>query len=160
MMSHHLRLGLLVSGLLVFGVLNTLVYQKENLLATGQSMLLELAPVDPRSLMQGDYMVLRYALILKLEVEPDLPSEGAVIVRADPDGVAQWVRLDRGEPLAEGERRLNFKRRDAFRLGAESFFFEEGKADHFANARYGELKVTPSGQSLLVGLRDEKRQPL
>lgn len=160
MMSHHIRLGLLVSGLLVFGVLNTLVYQKENLLATGQSMLLELAPVDPRSLMQGDYMVLRYALVLKLEEVKDLPSEGAVIVQADSDGIAQWVRLDRGEPLREGERRINFKIRNTFRLGAESFFFEEGKAEHFAQARYGELKVTPSGQSLLVGLRDEKRQPL
>ncbi|XOT97907.1 GDYXXLXY domain-containing protein, partial [Alcaligenes pakistanensis] len=28
----------------------------------GQTVLLELAPVDPRSLMQGDYMSLNFAL--------------------------------------------------------------------------------------------------
>ncbi|MFX7329222.1 GDYXXLXY domain-containing protein, partial [Acinetobacter baumannii] len=34
--------------------------QKEMLLKEGQLVLLPLAPVDPRSLMQGDYMALRY----------------------------------------------------------------------------------------------------
>lgn len=155
-----MRLGLPLSGLLVFLVLNGLVYQKEGLLAEGQTMLLTLAPVDPRALMQGDYMVLRYELCQTLELEPNLPKDGAVIVRVDAQGVAHMVRVDRGEPLQGDEKRLNFKRRGGVRLGAESFFFEEGQSEHFANARFGELKVAPSGQSVLVGLRDEQLKPL
>ncbi len=36
------------------------IYQREQLLTQGRIVLLELAPVDPRSLMQGDYMALRF----------------------------------------------------------------------------------------------------
>ncbi len=38
------------------------VWSKESTLKDGKLVLLELAPVDPRSLMQGDYMSLNYAI--------------------------------------------------------------------------------------------------
>ncbi|SDH51070.1 GDYXXLXY domain-containing protein [Myroides phaeus] len=38
------------------------VMNKENTIKEGKFVLLELAPVDPRSLMQGDYMELNYAI--------------------------------------------------------------------------------------------------
>lgn len=44
------------------GVANYDVWSKERLLRTGQAVVLELAPVDPRSLMQGDYMTLRFSV--------------------------------------------------------------------------------------------------
>ena len=47
--------------LFVIGALNWLVVQKERVLSSGRTVLLELAPRDPRSIMQGDYMVLAYA---------------------------------------------------------------------------------------------------
>nr|WP_255016738.1 GDYXXLXY domain-containing protein [Psychrobacter sp. PraFG1]UTT87693.1 GDYXXLXY domain-containing protein [Psychrobacter sp. PraFG1] len=48
--------------LLTLSVVNISIAKNEKLLATGESVLLKLAPVDPRSLMQGDYMALNYAL--------------------------------------------------------------------------------------------------
>ncbi len=45
--------------LLVLVAFNYSVYTKEKTLEAGTLVLLELAPVDPRSLMQGDYMVLK-----------------------------------------------------------------------------------------------------
>lgn len=48
--------------LLVLTMININVMKFETHLATGDSVLLELAPVDPRGFMQGDYMILRYAL--------------------------------------------------------------------------------------------------
>ena len=39
---------------------NVSIWQKEQLLNHGKIVLLPLAPVDPRSLMQGDYMRLRF----------------------------------------------------------------------------------------------------
>lgn len=58
-----MRSKLSLAGLLlVLLAVNLMVLNKESSLAQGRTVFLELAPVDPRSLMQGDYMVLRYAL--------------------------------------------------------------------------------------------------
>jgi uncharacterized membrane-anchored protein len=48
--------------LLVLGLINLAIYQKEQHLSHGEVVRLKLAPVDPRSLMQGDYMALRFEL--------------------------------------------------------------------------------------------------
>ena len=47
----------------LFGGVNYKVQQFEDVLATGKPVVLKIAPVDPRSLMQGDYMVLNYAIL-------------------------------------------------------------------------------------------------
>lgn len=50
-------------GLIIILAIMTLnVAKYETHLATGDTVLLELAPVDPRGFMQGDYMTLSYAL--------------------------------------------------------------------------------------------------
>ncbi|MFD0701266.1 GDYXXLXY domain-containing protein [Myroides pelagicus] len=61
------------------------VWEKEKIVKQGQLVLLELAPVDPRSLMQGDYMRLNYAIsqrnsafdrtIFSGEERPDVESD-------------------------------------------------------------------------------------
>lgn len=51
-------LGLMIT----LSVVNISIAKYESQLANGRVVLLELAPVDPRSLMQGDYMALGYAL--------------------------------------------------------------------------------------------------
>ncbi|MGH1382602.1 MAG: GDYXXLXY domain-containing protein, partial [Shewanella xiamenensis] len=43
---------------------------------------------------------------------------------------------------------------------SNSFFFEEGQADHFSQAKYGEFRVSERGELLLVTLLDEQLQPL
>jgi uncharacterized membrane-anchored protein len=53
---------ILLAGILILVVVNYGIYEKERLLANGRLVLLELAPVDPRSLMQGDYLALRFRL--------------------------------------------------------------------------------------------------
>lgn len=47
--------------LLALVVANHGIFQRERTLSDGRVLLLELAPVDPRSLMQGDYMALEFA---------------------------------------------------------------------------------------------------
>lgn len=143
-----------------------LIVQKEHLLTTGRRVLLRLAPVDPRSLMQGDYMDLRYALgreLLEADGErlADAGAPTVAIVALDPEGVATYRRLDDGRPLGADEQRLRFRERGgAVSFGAEAYFFEEGRGEYFATARYGELRVAEDGVALLAGLRDSDRNPL
>jgi uncharacterized membrane-anchored protein len=159
--------------LLVVLVLVVQVARKEQVLAHGTSVLLELAPVDPRSLIQGDYMVLDYAVSREARLADitdwgtststsERPKEGRLVLRLDEHGVGRFVRHDTpGTPLAAGELLLRYKvRQRRVRLGAEAFFFQEGHADRYEQAKYGELRVTGDGSSVLVGLRDAGRQPL
>lgn len=147
----------------VLGATGVLVAQKEYVLSHGTTVLLELAPVDPRSLMQGDYMRLDYAISRERGLDDDLkPRDGTLVLMLDADGVGRFVRFDTpGTPLAPGEFRLRYRvRQHRVRLGAESFFFQEGHADRYAGAKYGELRVSGDGSSVLVGLRDAERRPL
>lgn len=140
-----------------------LVVQKEYLLANGRPVLLELAPVDPRSLMQGDYMTLDYAISRDRGWDNEgRPRDGHLVLKLDAQGVGRFVRFhEPGAPLAPEEFLLRYRVRDGrVRLGAEAFFFQEGHAERYEAAKYGELRVASSGNSLLVGLRDAKREVL
>ena len=161
-----IRAALFWFGLLLcLGVPAGLIVQKETLLSTGRVVLLPLAPVDPRSLMQGDYMDLRYRVANDYtdavggETEP--AERGTLIVRLDEHGVATFSRLDTGGPLEPAEQRLKYRNsHGSARFGAESYFFEEGRADYYATAKFGELRVSERGDALLAGLRDSDRNPL
>lgn len=140
---------------------NGLIAHKEHVLANGRTVLFRLAPRDPRSLIQGDYMVLRYDIARRVpHSELRKKPDGRIVVKLDGNSVATFVRVHGGGPVAEGEQLLRYRWRRGLRLGAESFFFQEGHAKRYDRARYGELKVTPGGTGVLVGLRGEKFERL
>ena len=64
--------GVFVIALL--GAVNYKAQQFEDVLATGKPVVLKIAPVDPRSLMQGDYMVLNYAILSEFQQSLVLPE--------------------------------------------------------------------------------------
>jgi uncharacterized membrane-anchored protein len=154
------KLVLWGAALLIIAAINFMIMEKERTLADGRVMLLRLAPRDPRSLMQGDYMTLRYALAREISETQLEEDKGCVVVSLDEHNVAEFVRIHRDEELGLGEYLLFYRNRGGLRLGAESFLFQEGDADLYAEARYGELKVDKSGASVLVGLRGEDFTPL
>ncbi len=124
-------------------------------------LLLELAPVDPRSLMQGDYMRLRYAIARNAPAKELTPHKkrGYMVIQVDGDNVAQFVRFQREEDLAAGEKLLHFhKRYNGVLIVPDSFFFQEGHAGYYEDAKYGVFKFDDSGEHLLVGLADENKQ--
>ena len=145
-------------GALLF--INYAIYGKEQLIANGQPIYLALAPVDPRSLIQGDYMALNYEIANELGAQyrddQTLPRRGQIVIAVDEKGVATLVRVADGTPLAANERLLNYYKHDwGINLGPDAFFFQEGTADRYASAHYGELRVDQSGAVVLVGLRDK-----
>ncbi len=162
-MSKLERIIILVNLVLLLGYFNWSILAKENTLADGQFVLLELAPVDPRSLMQGDYMRLRYAIANIPNNRKDLSKRGYCIVKADSNGVAQLIRYqDKLYPLNENEQPIRYfsgkNRFDRISLGAGSFFFEEGTGKRYESAKFGGLKVDKEGNSILTGLYDEERK--
>jgi len=153
----------IVAGLIVLALVDYVVVQRERLLEEGRVVLLELAPVDPRSLLQGDYMALEFRAavdarepLAKLEA-----SDGRLVLAIDDRHVGTFVRLDDGKPLSDREVGMRYRvRDDRVRLVTNAWFFEEGQQDAFAKARYGEFRVAPDGEALLAGMRDEVLQPI
>jgi uncharacterized membrane-anchored protein len=141
------------------------VWSNERILARGRVVRLELAPVDPRSLMQGDYMALNYALADRLRKEPgnegnagypDRRVDGYVIVRLNQGDVASLVRAQpQTQPLAEGEIAISYRVRNGqLRIATNAFFFQEGQATRLEGARYGEFRVGENGEPRLTALLD------
>ena len=158
-----MRNALLFFGLAIsLGVPGFAVVQKERQLANGTQMLVELAPVDPRSLIQGDYMRLDYAMARQVGRPTDWPRDGHLVVRLDSQGVARFVRRhSEAVPISTGEHLLQYRRRgQRIRIGTDAFFFQEGHAARYSGARYGELRVDAAGGSVLVGLRDSELRRL
>ena len=74
--------GVFVIALL--GAVNYKVQQFEDVLATGKPLVLKIAPVDPRSLMQGDYMVLNYAILSEFQQSQVLPESNEPLESNEP----------------------------------------------------------------------------
>ncbi len=146
----------------VLGVFDGLVYEKEHLVRSGHQVFVELRPVDPRSLIQGDYMRLRYALADDIEgaTGDEPPANGRLVVRLDDRNVATFERLCDGGDLAEGERLMQWRLRERIYIGSNVYYFQEGHAGLYEDAEFAELRVDDSGRTLLIGLRDEDLRPI
>lgn len=145
------------------------IVKNEKVLSEGETVLLQLRPVDPRSLMQGDYMTLHFEVcnhIYGLEAE----SNKFCVVRLDDDRVAHFVSLtnDAAVALREDELLLRYSLeksrwgRKFYTIGSDSYFFQEGTAIKYVTATYGMLKVVTKGEMIgtcsLVGLCDENKK--
>jgi uncharacterized membrane-anchored protein len=153
----------LLAGLLVLAFVNLGIHGRERLVADGRLVLLRLAPVDPRSLMQGDYMRLRFEVAGQAETAAGdrQAAAGRIVLALDANRIGTYRRLDDGRPLGPGEALIRYRLRNGTgRLSTESYFFEEGRADAYARAAYGEFRVAPDGEAILTGLRGPRLEPL
>ena len=149
-----------LNGLLVLLFFHYAIYQKERILQQGRLVLLRLAPVDPRSLMQGDYMDLRYD-ISRTDTSGPVAHKGYFVIQIDSGIIARKVRVqEKPTPLASGEYLIEYRTKSFGRLqtGAESYFFEEGQAHKYEAAAYGGLRIDEMGNSILIGLYDAHKR--
>lgn len=129
------------------------IWQFERTLADGQIVNIELAPVDPRSLMQGDYMALAFA------IDRDLPDDAEQYKYA-------WLSLDNQQraslhsvanelPTDPALVAVLLRQRDGIvSIGPNAFFFAEGTADVYEQARYGQFRIAGNGKALLTVMLD------
>jgi uncharacterized membrane-anchored protein len=146
-------------------VANIGIAQKERTIAQGRKVFVELAPVDPRSLMQGDYMQLNFRLPSDdRDAEKENLRSGRLyaIGKLDERGVVQWLRTGpASEPLAPGEQRFELTPRGGrWALVTDAWYFREGDGQRWEQARYGEFRVEPDGRALLVGMADAQLRPI
>ena len=142
---------------------NVSIYDREQTISNGETLLLELAPVDPRSMMQGDYVRLRYVVEDSVPIDElkDHERRGHLVLRRDTENVAQFVRIHDGEALDEDERLVRFHlgRRRAM-IVPDDFFFQEGHGELYEDAQYGVFKFDDRGRYVLVGLANAERVPI
>ncbi|MGK7895762.1 MAG: GDYXXLXY domain-containing protein [Xenococcus sp. (in: cyanobacteria)] len=153
---------ILINLIILLVLFNNSILKKEELLSNGQTILLELAPVDPRSLMQGDYMRLDYDISNNINTD-SISKRGFCVVKLKENGVAEKVRIQENRiPINDNEFLIEYTSREwrGINIGAESYFFQEGEAEKYENAKYGGIKIDDQGNSLLIGLYDKNRQKI
>ena len=161
------RVLIALGALLVLGAVNAAIVGKERVRRVGEIVYLPLEPVDPRSLLQGDYMALRFGLVREIERRNGGGDKTEPTTHEGQVALAQ-VTLDdqRIASLAPQGATASLKLRYRIRgghvwLGTNAFFFEEGSAERFTGARYGEFRVDrDSGEAVLVGLRNDKLEAM
>jgi len=156
------NLVLLLTAVVVLVLVNVSIWQRETLITHGRTLLLELAPVDPRSLMQGDYMALRFRITGDAfpPGSGEVKRDGRLVVAVDARNVGTFRRF--GESVQGGdEALLRYRvRHGQPKFATNAFFFQERQGEYYRNARYGEFRVSPDGEALLVALRDADLQVL
>src|SRR5262245_48389847 len=151
----------------VLALVDASIAAKERHLQSGRVVYLELAPVDPRSLMQGDYMALRFRVANDAQPamqRSDSPgrrgfgardlatADGRIVAALDARSIASFRRLDDRTPPAADEILLRYRVREGqLKFATNAFFFQEGTGKRFERARYGEFRVAPDGEVLLTG---------
>ena len=152
----------IVAGLIILALVNYSIFSRERLLTEGSVVLLQLAPADPRSLMQGDYMALRFQVGNNLHSNStESKKDGFIVLAVDDRRIGTFARIDNGSPLAANELKMRFRvRNDQYKFATNAFFFQEGDSQLYGKARYGEFRVDGKGESILTALRDEGLAPL
>ena len=163
----------IVSLVIILGLVNGSIVGKEKHLDEGKIVYLHLAPVDPRSLMQGDYMALHFRMAD--EVYKVLPktkdrmrwrhkvaaSDGYVVVNLDNRSVGTFKSLYKDQPLSENEILMRYRvRNGVVKFATNAFFFQEGHGKYYEPARYGQFRVDNKGELLLVAMYDRDLKEL
>ncbi|MBB6283957.1 GDYXXLXY domain-containing protein [Geobacillus subterraneus] len=152
----NVSLGVLLIVVAQFLFTGYTVWEKERLLRDGQLVKLALEPVDPRSVLQGDYIQLRYDISTVRSL--DGSGKVKVILRKGTDGVHRFA----GVYAVNGEKWPGFTRQQGDILingtfygtqvvyGIESYFVPEKTGiERQENVRFAYVRVSQNGDALL-----------
>lgn len=163
--------GLFVSAFIclvaTLSLANFSIWQFEDILQSGEKIVLKLAPRDPRSLMQGDYMELNYEILSELsniELDNQEKQQKIYLHLYNQNGIDEFCGYSL-EPQSQFKQcRENIYLPIKIQMGRTKmagmdFFFAEGKREHFEQAEYGEFRFK-NGKLLLLNLLDREQKIL
>ncbi len=178
----------MIISVLIIGVI-VYVFQfsvsRDRLATEGREIFLGLAPVDPLSLLQGQYMRVRFAVEreqLPLPDEVNIEGKRAVL-KLDERGIATFVGVEENNDLGPDEilfmgelRKMEDwemrRQPDAdpdkvfsghyvkIEIPQRTFLFKENTENRYESARYGVFRVGEGGDHMLMDLADENLQKL
>ena len=162
-----MKFAYLVLLVLTGGVLtsvNMKMMQYNAVLNEGESVILEIEPIDPRSLLQGDYMVLNYTILNNIERQDDFPKKFYALIQRNEQGIVDICRMSDTVPTDFSGCAPNVYlplKTDGWqtRLPSQDYFFPSGKEKYYSTAAYAEYRFK-DGVLLLARLLDEHLKPL
>ncbi|PID67090.1 MAG: hypothetical protein CR959_01990 [Fusobacteriales bacterium] len=152
---------ILVLALTSFSALKEEAYRKLNY------FYLKLEPIDPRSLMQGDYMTLNYNIVGKAveslgeDYNIRVRRRGYIVVKLNKNNVAEYVDVVKN--IKDFKNKNNDKvlfiafRGNGYanlKINADTFLFQEGDAKLYENAKYSKV-VLINNRLRLISLADK-----
>lgn len=132
---------------------------REVKLRSGVAVILQTVPVDPRSLLQGDYAILDYEIAALPDYMADLPAGSVVYVRLAESDNSVWQAIDYRAGRPRPERGGTYIRgkvdaRGRLDFGIGTYFVPEGTGRIIENA--ADVKVTASldgdGRAVIRGV--------
>ncbi|PFA66763.1 hypothetical protein CN378_12740 [Bacillus sp. AFS015802] len=161
------KLGILLIILLQGGWIGYQVYSNETLLQNGETVILELQPVDPRSLLQGDYVELNYVISQLEDTSIDDNGPITIVLRENEQGTHEYAGVYRfngkwnmsyekktGDVLLNGKVSSFWDNHVQITYGIEHFFIPEGTGMAVeGKVKAAVVKVSDGGNGILVRLR-------
>jgi uncharacterized membrane-anchored protein/uncharacterized membrane protein len=163
------RIGILLIICLQGGWIGYQVHSNETLLQNGETILLELQPVDPRSLLQGDYVELNYTISQLEDTSIDDNGPITIVLRKNAQGIHEYAGIYRfnngkwsapyekkpGDVLLNGKVTSSWDNRVHVTYGIEHFFIPEGTGmDVEGEVKAAVVKVSDKGDGILKRLLD------
>ncbi|BBA52411.1 GDYXXLXY domain-containing protein [uncultured Fusobacterium sp.] len=115
------------------------------------------SPIDPRSLIQGDYMILNYNITDSARKEAENIRKGYIRIRINDLKIAEFIRIDKEYLLpSNNEISIYFQKIDFnIDIGVNSYLFQEGTGNKFQKAEYAEVIELKNGKLRLKCLLDK-----
>lgn len=157
MMKKGLPVVIALISIMLFFIL---IGRNEQMIQHGKSIFISLQPADPRSILQGDYMTLRYNMNIQGEIPEGKRLKAYVKLNAL--NVVSETRFN----LAKGDKAWTpiflkkIPHQNSFYPAAQSYLFAEGLADCYSQAVFAEFKLSVKGEPLLYELKDAQRRSL
>ncbi|MFK4784949.1 GDYXXLXY domain-containing protein [Fusobacterium sp. MFO224] len=120
------------------------------------SFYLELLPVDPRSLIQGDYMKLSYKIVNDSYKDIYNLKEGYIKISIDNKNIGHYMNVETLlSPLSNNEKLIYFNQLyNGLDIGINSYLFQEGKGYLFQKAKYAEVIISKNKKLRVKHLLD------
>ncbi|MCI5724770.1 GDYXXLXY domain-containing protein [Fusobacterium sp.] len=145
-MKTKMKTTLIIFNFILLLVLTSFSAFKEESYKKGDYFYLKLAPVDPRSLIQGDYMILNYEIVdelwARLNNTKNNMKVGYIVAKIDENKVAHFIDVV-DKPFDDKNLIfIKFKSNSYnIKINADSFLFQEGEAKTYENAKYSKVVI-------------------
>ena len=139
--------------MIVFGY--SVIKEEKNLKRA--TFYIKTVPVDPRSLIQGDYMVLNYDIAESARMEIGNIRKGYIRIKINDLKIAEFIRIDEEYlPPSNNEISIQFQKNGSnIDIGVNSYLFQEGTGNKFQKAQYAEIIELKNGKLRLKNLLDK-----